>query len=150
MQKTQRLGAYAVVVRDGSILLTRISAAGFPAGWWALPGGGVDHGEAPGDTVVRELFEETGMTAAETKLVAVHHIHTQSPGRGDQYEDYHGVHLLYATRVQPGVEPRVVEADGTTDATRWVPIDQVRKLGRLLPVVEYVLDRLDEFSVEPR
>jgi 8-oxo-dGTP pyrophosphatase MutT (NUDIX family) len=136
-----------VVVRDEQILLTRISAIGFPVGWWALPGGGVDHGEAPGDTVVRELYEETGLTAKSTKLIDVHHVRSEAPGRGDQYEDYHGVHLLYATSVEPDVEPYVVQTDGTTDAARWVPVAEVRELGPLLPVVEYVMERLDEFSV---
>ena len=148
---TQRLGAYAVVVQDGRILLTRISALGYPAGWWALPGGGVHHGESPGTTVVRELYEETGLTAVSARLVDVHDVHTESPGRDDQYEDYHGVHLLYAVNVQPGVEPHVTELDGTTDAVRWAPVDELKADAQLalLPVVEYVLGRLEVFSVEP-
>ena len=61
--RTQRLGAYAVVIVGDRILLTRISPAGYPAGTWTLPGGGVDHGESPHDAVVRELYEETGLRA---------------------------------------------------------------------------------------
>jgi 8-oxo-dGTP diphosphatase len=149
--RTQRLGAYAVVVRDDALLLTRISAIGYPAGWWALPGGGVDHGESPADTVGRELHEETGMQVATQRLVDVHHVHLVEVGRGDQYEDYHGVHLLYAVEVEPGTEPHVVETDGTTDLARWVPLDELPPRapdaapGRLLPVVEHVLEHLDHF-----
>ena len=29
--------------------------------WWQMPQGGIDAGEAPADTVLRELIEETGM-----------------------------------------------------------------------------------------
>jgi ADP-ribose pyrophosphatase YjhB (NUDIX family) len=149
--QTQRLGAYAVVVRDDALLLTRISAIGYPAGWWALPGGGVDHGESPHDAVGRELYEETGLRVASQRLVDVHHVHVVEVGRGDMYEDYHGVHLLYAVEIEPGGEPRVTETDGTTDLARWVPLDELpprapdKAPGRLLPVVEHVLENLDHF-----
>ena len=39
----------------------RISARGFHTGSWTLPGGGVDHGEAPRTAVVREVREECGV-----------------------------------------------------------------------------------------
>ena len=149
--RTQRLGAYAVVVRDDALLLTRISPIGYPAGWWALPGGGVDHGESPHDTVGRELYEETGFRVATQRLVDVHHVHVVEVGRGDMYEDYHGVHLLYAVEIEDGGVPRVTEADGTTDVARWVPLDELPPrasevgLGRLLPVVEHVLANLQRF-----
>ncbi|MFI5426492.1 NUDIX hydrolase [Aeromicrobium sp. UC242_57] len=58
--RTQRLGAYAVVLRDDKILLTRISPQGYPAGTWTLPGGGVDHGESPNEAVLRELTRRPG------------------------------------------------------------------------------------------
>jgi 8-oxo-dGTP pyrophosphatase MutT (NUDIX family) len=146
----QRIGAYGVATHEDALLLTRISALGFPPGWWGLPGGGVDHGEAPGAALVRELYEETGLEPTSVRLIDVHDVHTTTPGRGDRYEDYHGIHLLYAVEVDSRIEPSVVERDGTTDQVRWVPIGEVRTLGPLLPVVEYVLDRLDEFSAARR
>jgi len=154
--RTQRLGAYAVVVHDDALLLTRISAIGYPVGWWALPGGGVDHGESPHDAVERELYEETGLKVRSRRLVDVHDIHIVDHGRDDKYEDFHGVHLLYAIDVEdPTVQPRVVEQDSTTDMVRWVPLDELPPRnpeaapGRLLPVVEHVLDHLDHFKGAP-
>lgn len=149
---TQRIGAYAVVVRDDALLLTRVSAIGYPPGWWALPGGGIDQGESPSAALVRELYEETGLTPASVRLVDVHDVHTMALGRGDQYEDYHGIHLLYAVDVSPDQTPRVVELEGTTDAVRWVrlaDLEAQRDLAQrdlaLLPVVDYVLERIDQF-----
>lgn len=150
-RRTQRLGAYAVIVHDDALLLTRISPIGYPAGWWALPGGGVDHGESPDAAVERELYEETGLRARSRRLVDVHDVHFVDHGRHDQYEDFHGVHLLYAVDVDTTVTPRVVELDGTTDLVRWVPLDELPPRrpdaapGPLLPAVEYVLDHLDHF-----
>lgn len=148
---TQRIGAYGVVIRDDAILLTRISAIGYPPGWWALPGGGIDQGESPTAALVRELYEETGLAPRSVRLVDVHDIHTVAPGRGDRFEDYHGIHLLYAVDVPMDQTPRVVEQDGTTDAVSWVGLaelardDLAREGLALLPVVEYVLSRIDQF-----
>jgi 8-oxo-dGTP diphosphatase len=145
--RTQRLGAYAVVIVDGRILLTRISPAGYPAGTWTLPGGGVDHGESPHDAVVRELYEETGLRALSSRLVDVHDVHVVAEGRGDRFEDYHGVHLLYAVEVDPDVTPRVVELDGTTDVVRWVDVAEVGSVvGPVLPMVEHALAHADHFA----
>lgn len=145
--RTQRLGAYAVVLRDDHILLTRISPIGFPPGTWTLPGGGVEHGESPHDAVVRELFEETGLRALTHRLVDVHDVHVVEPGRDDRYEDYHGVHLLYAVTVDDSVEPHVVELDGTTDVAAWVPVAQVgSEVTPVLPMVEHALARSGYFS----
>jgi ADP-ribose pyrophosphatase YjhB (NUDIX family) len=145
----QRIGAYAVVLRTVAgrtqILLTRVSARGFPVGSWGLPGGGVAHGESPIDALRRELGEETSLSPITAVLVDVHDVHSVSPGRDDEYEDYHGIHLIYRVEVDAGVEPRVVEADGTTDLVAWVDADQAGGLGPLLPLVEHVLARLELF-----
>ena len=145
--RTQRLGAYAVVVDGRRLLLTRISPVGFPPGTWTLPGGGVDHGESPHDTVRRELHEEAGLEALSARLVDVHDVHVVDLGRGDAYEDYHGVHLLYAVDVDASVEPHVVDVGGTTDVVRWVPIDEIGTVtGPVLPMVTHVIERLDQFA----
>ncbi|MCC7365513.1 MAG: NUDIX hydrolase [Dehalococcoidia bacterium] len=53
----------AVVLWRGPEILVMKRAAGFSAGGWFLPGGHVEPGERPVDAAVRELFEETGITA---------------------------------------------------------------------------------------
>lgn len=151
--RTQRLGSYAVATRIGrdgaeEILLTRISTTGFPAGWWTLPGGGVDHGESPNVAVERELYEETGLAATASQLVAVHDIHIVDQGRDDMYEDYHGVHLLYRVAVDPDATPHVVEVGGSTDLAMWVRVEAVGVAddhSPILPMVQYVLDRIDQY-----
>ena len=145
--RTQRLGAYAVVTDGQRILLTRISPVGYPTGWWGLPGGGVDHGESPHLALRREVYEETGLKVSSARLIDVHDIHIVEVGRGDMYEDYHGVHLLYAVDVEPGTDPHVVEIGGTTDEVRWVDVSDVGSVVQpVLPVVEHAVEHLAQFT----
>src|SRR5699024_10924769 len=88
----QRLAAYALVVRDGDVLLTRNSVRGPRPGTWTLPGGGVDHGEAPAAAVAREVAEETGLEAVVGELLGVHDEHFTGTAPHGREEDFHGVH----------------------------------------------------------
>ena len=138
--RLQRLAVYAVVRRGGDVLLTRISARGAHPGAWTLPGGGLDHGEAPRDAVVREVREECGIEVVVGDLLDVHDTHFQGTAPSGRFEDFHGVHLVFRGTVAAEAEPRVVETDGTTDAVAWVPVADVESGAiRVLDVVRAAL-----------
>ncbi|MGZ9583503.1 NUDIX domain-containing protein [Paenibacillus marinisediminis] len=61
MQKYTHLGIYGVLIRDGKILLIQ-KGRGPHKGKWDLPGGTVEFGEEPYQTLLREFEEETGIT----------------------------------------------------------------------------------------
>jgi 8-oxo-dGTP diphosphatase len=64
----ERIGVGVVVVRDEKVLLgMRRGAHG--AGSWSFPGGHVDEGERPEAAALRELEEETGLRAANPRVV---------------------------------------------------------------------------------
>ena len=87
------------------------------------------------------------LRALSSRLVDVHDVPVVAAGRGDRYEDYHGVHLLYAVEVDLTATPHVTELDGTTDVVRWVDIGDVGTVvGPVLPMVEHALARADHFS----
>jgi len=56
-----RVAARVLVVQDNKILLVKE----VDDDWWALPGGGIDHGESIESTVAREIEEELGVAASE-------------------------------------------------------------------------------------
>jgi 8-oxo-dGTP diphosphatase len=62
------VAAYAVVEEEGGVLLTRRR----DSNEWVLPGGTVETGEAPWETVVREVGEETGLEVEIESLIGVY------------------------------------------------------------------------------
>jgi len=126
---TQRtyLGAYALALdAHDRLLLCRLSAACIEAGHWTLPGGGVDWGESPERTVVRELQEETGLTASRMEL-ARHVFSEVYPNTGEELGDpVHHVGLLY--RVQEPIGVLRPEVAGTTDHCGWFSEVEVLQL----------------------
>jgi 8-oxo-dGTP diphosphatase len=69
LPQVQRVAAYAVILRVATdpasgweILLSRLSDTLTHSPLWTLPGGGLDHGEDPRSAVVREVYEETGLS----------------------------------------------------------------------------------------
>jgi 8-oxo-dGTP diphosphatase len=134
----QRVAAYALVRRGvagtggsrGSegeeVLLTRLSGSAAHPGRWTLPGGGIGHGERPAEALAREVAEECGIRCEVGELLDVHDWHFSGTAPNGRWEDFHGVHLVFAATVDPGAEPHVVETGGTTDRAAWVPVADVR------------------------
>ena len=71
--RKKRNRATALVFREGRLLLVRERGAKH----WSLPGGGVKKGEDPVAAAVRELDEETKLTA----LSATYLFHYESPSQ---------------------------------------------------------------------
>lgn len=53
-----RVAARVLVISNDKVLLVKET----DGDWWALPGGGVDHGESVRSTVLREVEEELGVS----------------------------------------------------------------------------------------
>jgi 8-oxo-dGTP pyrophosphatase MutT (NUDIX family) len=148
----QRVAAYAVLTRDGQVLLTQMSARTRIEGRWTLPGGGIEHGEDPRDALRREVYEETGLRIEPGRLVDVHASHFVAHNAAGVLEDFHGIHLIFEAAVEElfrGIAPHVVEQDGSTGRVEWVPLQQARGLN-LLGAARHALGLLEPEPLEPQ
>jgi ADP-ribose pyrophosphatase YjhB (NUDIX family) len=139
--RMQRVAAYALVVQGDAVLLTRNSPRGPHPGLWNLPGGGIEHGEAPVEAVVREVAEETGLTVTVGPVLLVDNVSLRGTAPSGRDEELHSVGIVYAGTVAEGAEPRVVEQHGTTDEVAWVPVGEIGSAER--PVYDIVRTALD-------
>lgn len=138
----QRIGAYAICVRNGQILLSQLSErTGWP-GTWTLPGGGIDHGEHPRDAVVRECWEETGLEVQVGPLLDVDSRHAVGQGLRGRLEDYHAVRLVFVGAVASDREPAVQEVDGSTAAAAWIDLARVDGDVPVTALVRFAIDLL--------
>ena len=62
------VAACALIDADGRVLVTQRPPAKTMAGQWEFPGGKIETGERPEDTVIREMHEELGVTIKEACL----------------------------------------------------------------------------------
>ena len=63
-------GVGGIVLRGNEILLVR-HTYGAAKGQLLIPGGHVQNGEMPETAVIREVFEETGVTAAVKDFIGI-------------------------------------------------------------------------------
>ena len=117
MSRTPLLGALAVVLNNGHVLLAQRSKSP-GAGLWGFPGGHVEWGETALQAAVRELREETGIEAEArayiTNIDLVRH-------RPDGAVELH--YLLAAVLCAP--LGGVLRAGDDAAAVRWVPFADV-------------------------
>jgi 8-oxo-dGTP diphosphatase len=73
---TLRPGAYAILPRDGALLLTHQA---WPMPEYQLPGGGIDPGEHPIAALHREVYEETGWSIASPRRLGAFRRYTFMP-----------------------------------------------------------------------
>jgi 8-oxo-dGTP diphosphatase len=66
----ERIVTAAIIRKDDSVLLARRSPNDRLAGFWEFPGGKVEVGESPEQSLARELFEELGIVAQIGEKVA--------------------------------------------------------------------------------
>ena len=113
--KTVVVAACALVDPDGRVLLAQRPKGKPMAGLWEFPGGKVESGERPEETLIRELEEELGIVVKEACLAPLTFAsHT--------YPEFHLLMPLYVCRRWDGM---VTAKEG--QALAWVRPNRLRE-----------------------
>ncbi|MHC3547175.1 NUDIX hydrolase N-terminal domain-containing protein [Streptococcus suis] len=123
--QTPKLDTRAAIFQEDKILLVQEND-----GLWSLPGGHIEEGENFHDSVVREVFEETGLTIANARLVGIKH--------WPDKEGYRYIVFLY----------KATEFTGTIRSTeegevRWVEKSDLSQMDLAYDLLE-ILKVMDE------
>ena len=117
----QQLVVGAVIRHGNDVLLLKRPADDFMGGIWELPSGKVEPGETPGQTLAREVLEETGLTVTAVTAALRSFDYTSGSGKPTRQ-------LNFAVSVAAAQPVRLTEHDDYA----WMP------LTRDLPVTDAV------------
>jgi 8-oxo-dGTP diphosphatase len=114
--------SYGILIDNDRVALVRSSnPRHVPPLWW-LPGGGLDFGEAPEDTLIREFLEETGLVVDNPQLLGV----TSDVRRRDNGDKIHTVRIIFSVGLVGGELHH--EVHGTTDHAAWFDLSELETM----------------------
>lgn len=118
--------AVAAVIRDaaGRVLIQRTQH-----GQWSLPAGAIEPGESPAQTLVREVWEETGLRVRAERVLAV----WGGPDCRVTYPNGDLVEYVVTVFDCTAVGGELIESGDETAELRWFEPEQVPPLGLPCP-----------------
>lgn len=119
------IGVGALVVRDDKVLLVR-RAIEPGRGYWTNPGGYIEQLEPIEETIVREVYEESGVRAKVQEIIAVR----------DQPRNVHNVYIAFRMEY---VEGEPVPDGVESDAAGFYSLDEMHTMN-VAPFTNWLVD----------
>ena len=124
------IGVHGVIASRGKVLVLRRAASmAYRPDHWDLPGGHLAIGETFEECLMREIREETGLTAKIERMLGV------NQGAEGPY-----VQLIYACAVAADHPPIVLRPFEHSEA-RWLAVAEIKAMRGLIPYLERIASR---------
>jgi 8-oxo-dGTP diphosphatase len=129
MPRLLLVAACALIDRDKRILIAQRPAGKPMAGLWEFPGGKIEEGETPEDTVIREMFEELSVKVTKPCLAPLSFT-------SHNYQEFHILMPLFICRRWEGIPvPREAQQ------VKWVRANRLREF-QMPPADETLISHL--------
>jgi 8-oxo-dGTP diphosphatase len=129
MPRLLLVAACALIDRDKRILIAQRPAGKPMAGLWEFPGGKIEEGETPEDTVIREMFEELSVKVTKPCLAPLSFT-------SHNYQEFHILMPLFICRRWEGIPvPRDAQQ------VKWVRANRLREF-QMPPADETLISHL--------
>jgi 8-oxo-dGTP diphosphatase len=116
----------AAIVKDGKVLVVRRSVDDdFLAGYYEMPGGGIDKGENHEQAVKREIQEELSLNV---KVLKPFHQFSYQPGPNTKCMDYQ-----YLVILEDNEDIKNLKLSHEHDEYRWIGESELDNLSPLTP-----------------
>ncbi len=135
IKQISRYGAYGIVLKDSNILLT-LKKSGPYKGLWGLPGGGIEFGESPEETLKRELLEETALAVIRSEFFSIATSNCEYDKNGERCH-FHHIGIIYTILESITVPDLIPE-----DEERWVALLDI-DLTQLTPFATKAIEFFD-------
>lgn len=112
-QKSPKVGAGIVIIRDGMTLLAKRKGS-HGSGMWGSVGGHVEFGETPAEAAIREAKEELGIEVGNVQFAMCMNI---------LQEGKHYVDISFTADILSGI-PSIQEPD-KIESIGWFPLDNL-------------------------
>ena len=124
MNKTRHLGVYGLIVNNNKVLLIKKSRGAY-TGKYDLPGGSIEHGEKPIETLKREIMEETGTTIKNATILEANSVVVEWEHH-EEMESMHHIGIIYDVEIE---DSKIKEdADGLDSlGSKWCEISELTK-----------------------
>ncbi|OAB45315.1 NUDIX hydrolase [Paenibacillus glacialis] len=138
MKKYTHLGVYGILIHNNTILLIKKSR-GPHKGKWDLPGGSIEFGEEPYETLKREFYEETGINELEGKMRTAISYTLVYPFKENELEELHHIGIIYDVKLTSSQYVLKTDGDGEDSlGASWIDINEIDNI-ETTPFVRGVL-----------
>jgi ADP-ribose pyrophosphatase YjhB (NUDIX family) len=117
------IGVGGVVIRDGKALLIRRGQEP-RRGWWQIPGGYCEHDEPIHEAVVREVYEEAGITARIENVLGLRH------SLGEPSANVYVIFRLIPLGGEPQADGQEITGAGFFSLNEIAEMDKVQSLSK--------------------